>query len=349
MDSRGYGLSATQKALLFDGDESKYPIWEERMLAYMKVKKLKEFILPGVVASSDKREECYAELIQFLDERSLCLVMRDAKDDGRKALEVLRKHYAGSSEQRIMSLYSTLTSLKMKPNEDVTGYIIRAENAATSLKSVGEIITDRLLNAMVMKGLPPAFEPFTVMIGASREQIQFVDFKVALKNFEDNQRAARAHHEHKDPEYGDGIMKLSHMQINQQQQNHRNNGNRPATIQPQQPQHVDERNPRGSGPRFSSGRNNNNNNSVSCFACGGTGHKSHECPTPNNNTKTNSGGKWCTYCKRGGHTDQNCRNLRRDISKHVQDYSGADEEENHAGTSTHSFIFSASDHETNDT
>ena len=141
MDSRGYGLSATQKALHFDGDETKYAMWEERMLAYMKVKKLKEYFLPGVVTSSDRREECYAELIQFLDERSLHLVMRDGKDDGRKALQILRQHYAGQSEQRIMSLYSALTALKMTTNEDITGYIIRAENAATSLKTVGEIIT----------------------------------------------------------------------------------------------------------------------------------------------------------------------------------------------------------------
>ena len=39
MDSRGYGLSATQKALYFDRDETKYAMWEERMLAYMNVKK----------------------------------------------------------------------------------------------------------------------------------------------------------------------------------------------------------------------------------------------------------------------------------------------------------------------
>ena len=40
---------------------------------------------------NDKNEESYAELIQFLDERSLSLVMRDAADDGRKALRILIK------------------------------------------------------------------------------------------------------------------------------------------------------------------------------------------------------------------------------------------------------------------
>ena len=41
MDAKGYGSTAN-KALYFDGDESHYEIWEQRMLAYMKVKKLKD-------------------------------------------------------------------------------------------------------------------------------------------------------------------------------------------------------------------------------------------------------------------------------------------------------------------
>ena len=68
------------------------------MLGYIKLKNLKEVILPGTVASAERKEQCYAELIQFLDERSLCLVMREAKDDGRRALQILRQHYVGNSE-----------------------------------------------------------------------------------------------------------------------------------------------------------------------------------------------------------------------------------------------------------
>ena len=84
MDSTGYGPAA--KALYFDGDVSRYELWDKRMLAYMKVRKLKEAILPGTIVSNDRKEESYAELVQFLDERSLCLVMREAKDDGKRAL-----------------------------------------------------------------------------------------------------------------------------------------------------------------------------------------------------------------------------------------------------------------------
>ena len=47
--------------------------------------KLKTTILPSEDPPDEaKNEECYAELIQFLDDKSLSLVMRDAADDGRK-------------------------------------------------------------------------------------------------------------------------------------------------------------------------------------------------------------------------------------------------------------------------
>ena len=58
-----------------------------------------------------KNEEAFAELIQFLDDKSLALVMRDAQDDGRKALKILRAHYTGTGKLRVISLYMELTSL----------------------------------------------------------------------------------------------------------------------------------------------------------------------------------------------------------------------------------------------
>ena len=70
-ESRGYGAPVNR--LYFDGDENKYEAWEVKMLAYMKIKKLKTAILPGTPASADKKEEALAELVQFLDDRSLNL------------------------------------------------------------------------------------------------------------------------------------------------------------------------------------------------------------------------------------------------------------------------------------
>ncbi|XP_073671661.1 sialoadhesin-like [Paramisgurnus dabryanus] len=47
-----------------------------------------------------KNAKAYAELIQFLDDKSLMLVMREAADDGRAAMKILREYYAGKGKPR---------------------------------------------------------------------------------------------------------------------------------------------------------------------------------------------------------------------------------------------------------
>ena len=83
----------------------------------------------------EKNIDAFAQLIQCLDDRSLSLVMRDAKDDGRKALKILRNHYMGKSKPRVLALYTELTSLKKVHDECITDYVLRAETAAASLFS----------------------------------------------------------------------------------------------------------------------------------------------------------------------------------------------------------------------
>ena len=57
--------------LLFDRDETKYEIWKTKFLALI----LKDAILGknlnGDETDTERNEEAYNELIQFLDERSL--------------------------------------------------------------------------------------------------------------------------------------------------------------------------------------------------------------------------------------------------------------------------------------
>ena len=98
----GYGPS---RRLMFDGDETKYELWEI---------KLHDVILAEGELDEENRVkniDAFAQLIQCLDDRSLSLVMRDAKDDGKKALQILRNHYMGKSKPRVLALYTELTSL----------------------------------------------------------------------------------------------------------------------------------------------------------------------------------------------------------------------------------------------
>ena len=188
----GYGPShahTTSRRLNFDGDEDKYEQWEVKFLGYMRLRNLKDVILPSNTApDKDKNEESFAELIQFLDDKSLQLVMRDAADDGRKALQILRNHYRSSSKPKIISMYTELTSLRKDSKETVTEYLLRAESYSTALKNAGENISDSLLIAMLLKGLPVGFKAFTVVITQSDKEYSFPEFKVALRSFEETEK-----------------------------------------------------------------------------------------------------------------------------------------------------------------
>ena len=208
MSLTGYGPRSRYGRLIFDGDERKYEQWEVKFLGYMRLQKLKKIICAPDEEEIDeeKNEEAFAELIQFLDDKSLSLVMRDAQDDGRAALKILRAHYAGSGKPRVISLYTELTSLTKLPSESVTDYVIRAETAATALKNAGETVTDSLLIAMVLKGLPEDYKPFVVVITQSDKQQSFSEFKVALRSFEDTEHARGAKTE------TSAILKTEHRQ-----------------------------------------------------------------------------------------------------------------------------------------
>jgi len=93
VNSTGYGARRDVPGrfgrLIFDGDERKYKQWEVKFLGYTRLQKLKDVLVSeswDEEANASKNEEAFAELIQFLDDKSPALVMRDAIDDGRRAL-----------------------------------------------------------------------------------------------------------------------------------------------------------------------------------------------------------------------------------------------------------------------
>ena len=191
--STGYGRRLRN---YFDGDENKYEIWEVKFLASLRLSKLLDVVTRP--AGTDGPEEndvdvarnadVFAEIVQCLDDRSLTLVMRDAKDDGRKAIEILREHYVGKGKPRVIALYTELTSLKMSEDCGLTDYVLKAETAATSLKSAGEEISDSLLVAMVLKGLPMQYNTFKTVVTQSERDMSFTEFKVALRSFEETEK-----------------------------------------------------------------------------------------------------------------------------------------------------------------
>ena len=186
--STGYGPRARP---IFSGDEDGYELWEAKFLAYMRLQKLQSIItqeLPDTDETAEKNADAYAELIQCLDNRSLSLVMRDASDNGNKALKILREHYKSQGKPRIIALYTDLTSLTKRGDESVTDYMLRAETAATHLKATGETISDSLLVAMLLKGLPSDFKQFSTVITQKETAPTFSAFKIALRSYEETEK-----------------------------------------------------------------------------------------------------------------------------------------------------------------
>ncbi|KAG1933834.1 hypothetical protein F2P79_020360 [Pimephales promelas] len=209
--STGYGprkeFGSRWNRLCFDGDEKNYELWETKFLAHLRQLGLKSTILSEPdddeeEEDAEKNEDAYAELIQLLDDKSLSLVMRDAADDGRKALKILREHYAGTGKPRVINLYTELTSLQKAVNESVTDYVIRAETAITALRNAKETLSDGLLIAMVLKGLPDSFKPFSIHITQSDETITFTEFKTKLRSYESTEKFSAACSE------DDSVMKV---------------------------------------------------------------------------------------------------------------------------------------------
>ena len=73
----------------------------------------------------------------------------------------------------------------MAAGDDITDYIIRAERAVTGLRMDGEIITDNLVIAMILKGLPESYKPFVYIVVHSQldKYKTLSEFKAALNNF----------------------------------------------------------------------------------------------------------------------------------------------------------------------
>ena len=101
----------------FDGDESKYESWEVMFLGYLRIQHLHQIILSPTDQNDDmdfikKNTTIFAELSQYLDNKTLSLVIRGAQDNGRKTLTILKEHYLSKGKPKVISLYTKLTSLR---------------------------------------------------------------------------------------------------------------------------------------------------------------------------------------------------------------------------------------------
>ena len=73
----GYG-SQQRPRLFFDGDDSRYELFEVKFLSYLRLQNLLD-AFESNAPDADKNARIFAELSMVLDDKSLSLIMRDAK------------------------------------------------------------------------------------------------------------------------------------------------------------------------------------------------------------------------------------------------------------------------------
>ena len=87
----------------------------------------------------------------------------------------------------------------------ITDYILQAEKASTALKLAGEEVSDSLLVAMSLKGLPNEYKPFVTIVTQSETAFTFQKYKQSLRNFEVTEKT-RADWQSDD----NSVMKITH-------------------------------------------------------------------------------------------------------------------------------------------
>ena len=166
----------------FDGDENKFEMWFVKFTSYLRLQGLHEVINMGDDAPEPDEEEnasVFAELVQIIDDKSLGLIMRDARDKGREAMKILIEYYKSNRKPRILALYSELFSSSKHKDETVMDFMLRIETKVAHLKDAGEVFSESLLQAIVLRALPDEFSAFCTI--NTQEETNFAQFKIRLR------------------------------------------------------------------------------------------------------------------------------------------------------------------------
>ena len=163
-----------RRCLQFSGEEDDFAYWSEKFEGYMHNKKLRGQLLGTDASNDDEKYNVWAELVQCLDKRSIMMLKSECKGNGPEAWKRLTAHFSSSETPRVMNLLEQLTSLSLKPTEEMTDYLIRAETLSSSLEVAGEKISEKLLVSVVLKGLPDSYEYFKTVHDFQKLPLRFL-------------------------------------------------------------------------------------------------------------------------------------------------------------------------------
>ena len=111
--------------------------------------------------------------------------------------QVLERRYTSLSRTHILSLKAELDRVKKSTTKTITVYLDRIKEIRDKLSSVGVIVDDEDLLHVVLKGLPPKYDPFCSAMRTRDRAISLEELHVLLTSKEESKKNAK-HNGHYD-------------------------------------------------------------------------------------------------------------------------------------------------------
>ena len=104
----------------------------------------------------EANEGLYNFFIETLDKKTGKLIIREAKDDGYKALRVIKDHHVGCVKNNGMLALFELVTIAMKPDQTLTDYQIKLKELNAEVKE-SKFTMDEINVVCGMIGLPEKY------------------------------------------------------------------------------------------------------------------------------------------------------------------------------------------------
>ena len=98
--------------------------------------------------------------------------------------------FNSSERPTVVSLVGQLAKLFLGPTEKLDEYFGKSQELMTRLTDAGEVVSDTLFDALVIKGLPEEYEHLVVQ-GSLQTATTFQELTTRLRNFADAKRARK--------------------------------------------------------------------------------------------------------------------------------------------------------------
>ena len=170
--------------LSFSGKDEHFTVFTEQFESRMHILNVEKFLEDKLIVPAYREDETrgdettrvkaedernkqrfivWCELSQCLDKASINFI-RLHKPDGVEAWKAIVGKYRSTERPRIQTLLTQLAGLKMAPGEKVTDYLTRAEGIRLDLQEAGEMTSNAMFSAIVLKCLPPTFESIATVL-----------------------------------------------------------------------------------------------------------------------------------------------------------------------------------------